>query len=31
MLDNINVFIAVLGGILFLSSLAAYLSPKWDD
>ncbi|MBA0213634.1 protein MgtS [Pectobacterium brasiliense] len=31
MLGNINIFIAVLGGILFLSFLAVYLSPRWDD
>ncbi|MEH2921199.1 protein MgtS [Samsonia erythrinae] len=31
MLGNINVFITVLGIILFLSFLAVYLSPKWDD
>ncbi|WP_409160744.1 protein MgtS [Pectobacterium sp. B2J-2] len=31
MLGNINLFIAILGSILFLSFLTAYLSPKWDD
>ncbi|QQG30317.1 protein MgtS [Pectobacterium carotovorum] len=31
MLGSIKVFIAVLGGLLFLSFLAAYLSPRWDD
>ncbi|MCO4311678.1 protein MgtS [Pectobacterium versatile] len=31
MLGNINFFIVVLGGILSLSFLAAYLSPRWDD
>ncbi|WP_224558170.1 protein MgtS [Pectobacterium versatile] len=28
MLGNINLFIAILGYILFLSFLVAYLSPK---
>ncbi|EEZ4381094.1 MULTISPECIES: protein MgtS [Escherichia] len=31
MLGNMNVFIAVLGIILFSGFLAAYFSYKWDD
>ena len=31
MLGNMNVFMAVLGTILFFGFLAAYLSHKWDD
>ncbi|NIY46398.1 protein MgtS [Cedecea colo] len=31
MLGNMNVFIAVLGFIVFSGFLAAYLSHKWDD
>ncbi|MDH0962410.1 MULTISPECIES: protein MgtS [Klebsiella] len=30
-LDNMHVFMAVLGTILFFGFLAAYLSHKWDD
>ncbi|EIY7130132.1 protein MgtS [Escherichia coli] len=31
MLGNMNVFMAVLGIILFSDFLAAYFSHKWDD
>lgn len=31
MLGNMNVFMAVLGIILFSGFLAAYFSHKWDD
>ncbi len=31
MLGNMNVFMAVLGIILFSGLLAAYFSHKWDD
>lgn len=31
MLDNINIFMAVLGIILFSGFLAAYFSHKWDN
>lgn len=31
MLGNMNVFMAVLGFIVFSGFLAAYLSYKWDD
>lgn len=31
MLGNMNVFMAVLGIILFSRFLAAYFSHKWDD
>lgn len=31
MLGNMNIFMAVLGIILFSSFLAAYFSHRWDD
>ncbi|HFS4055840.1 TPA: protein MgtS [Escherichia coli] len=31
MLGNMNVFMAILGIILFSVFLAAYFSHKWDD
>ncbi|WP_437890639.1 protein MgtS [Phytobacter sp. V91] len=31
MFENMHVFIAVLGIILFSGFLAAYFSHKWDD
>ena len=31
MLENMHVFLAVLGTILFSGFLAAYFSHKWDD
>lgn len=31
MLGNMNVFMAVLGIILFSGFLAAYFGHKWDD
>ncbi|HDS9357592.1 protein MgtS [Enterobacter sp. ECC-175] len=31
MLGNMNVFMAVLGMILFFGFIAAWLSYKWDD
>ncbi|CAM8533748.1 protein MgtS [Escherichia coli] len=31
MLGNMNVFMAVLGIILFSGFLATYFSHKWDD
>ena len=31
MLDNMNIFMAVLGIIFFSGFLAAYFSHKWDN
>ncbi|MEW5123012.1 protein MgtS [Citrobacter freundii] len=31
MLSNMNIFMAVLGIILFSGFLAAYFSHRWDD
>lgn len=31
MLGNMNIFMTVLGIILFSGFLAAYLSHRWDD
>ncbi|HEY2452974.1 MAG TPA: protein MgtS [Scandinavium sp.] len=31
MLENMHVFMAVLGTIVFTGFLAAYFSHKWDD
>ena len=31
MLGNMNIFMAVLGIILFTGFLAAYFSHRWDD
>lgn len=31
MLGNMNIFMAVLGVILFSGFLAAYFSHRWDD
>ncbi|MBJ9238541.1 MULTISPECIES: protein MgtS [Citrobacter] len=31
MLGNMNIFMAVLGFILFSGFLAAYFSHRWDD